>query len=220
MSQWKRIAHATAGSGSPTTFDTGTLPTPAAGGHYKDLKVVLYLKHNADASSDNTNIRLNDDDNDNRYTWAITDSFEHNSHGERVHADHQQDYNYMRISNKDGHGAGSPWLYVFYITNHTGSGFGSHLLQGQGFTHYQSGKNPRFADASGTWQISSPITKINLMTRGNSNYFQSDSSITVFAAEEPSGSNYPNLTNGTIFEESDTGKHYMFDGTSTWNEIT
>jgi len=31
---------------------------------------------------------------------------------------------------------------------------------------------------------------------------------------------YPNLTNGTIFEESDTGKHYMFDGTSTWNEVT
>jgi len=29
---------------------------------------------------------------------------------------------------------------------------------------------------------------------------------------------YPNLTNGTIFEESDTGKHYMFDGTSAWNE--
>ena len=30
---------------------------------------------------------------------------------------------------------------------------------------------------------------------------------------------YPNLSNGAIFEESDTGKHYMFDGTSTWNEI-
>ena len=31
---------------------------------------------------------------------------------------------------------------------------------------------------------------------------------------------YPNLSNGTIFEESDTGKHYMFDGTSSWNEVT
>jgi hypothetical protein len=29
-----------------------------------------------------------------------------------------------------------------------------------------------------------------------------------------------NLETGTIFEESDTGKHYMFDGTSTWNEVT
>jgi len=29
----------------------------------------------------------------------------------------------------------------------------------------------------------------------------------------------PLLPNGTIFEESDTGKHYMFDGTDTWNEM-
>ena len=29
-----------------------------------------------------------------------------------------------------------------------------------------------------------------------------------------------NLPNGAIFEESDTGKHYMFDGTDTWNEMT
>ena len=29
----------------------------------------------------------------------------------------------------------------------------------------------------------------------------------------------PNLPNGAIFEESDTGKHYMFDGTDTWNEM-
>ena len=30
---------------------------------------------------------------------------------------------------------------------------------------------------------------------------------------------YPNLSNGTLFEESDTGKIYMFDGTSAWNEM-
>ena len=35
-----------------------------------------------------------------------------------------------------------------------------------------------------------------------------------------SPSTYPNLPNGEIFEESDTGKHYMFDGTDTWNEVT
>ena len=29
----------------------------------------------------------------------------------------------------------------------------------------------------------------------------------------------PNLPNGAIFEEQDTGKHYMFDGTSAWNEV-
>jgi hypothetical protein len=30
---------------------------------------------------------------------------------------------------------------------------------------------------------------------------------------------HPNLTNGTIYEESDTGKIFMFDGTSAWNEM-
>ena len=30
---------------------------------------------------------------------------------------------------------------------------------------------------------------------------------------------YPNLPNGVIFEESDTGKIYMWDGTSAWNEV-
>ena len=34
------------------------------------------------------------------------------------------------------------------------------------------------------------------------------------------GESHPNLPNGTIFEESDTGKHMMFDGTSAWNEMT
>ena len=37
----------------------------------------------------------------------------------------------------------------------------------------------------------------------------------------PIAISYPNLPNGAIFEESDgTGKHYMWDGTSAWNEIT
>ena len=31
---------------------------------------------------------------------------------------------------------------------------------------------------------------------------------------------YPNIINGTIFEESDTGEHYMWDGTNTWNKVT
>jgi len=30
---------------------------------------------------------------------------------------------------------------------------------------------------------------------------------------------YPNLPNGAVFEESDTGKIYMFDGSQTWNEM-
>ena len=47
-----------------------------------------------------------------------------------------------------------------------------------------------------------------------------DSAGTGDADFEPTFTNsYPNLPNGTIFEESDTGKHWMFDGTSAWNEM-
>ena len=31
---------------------------------------------------------------------------------------------------------------------------------------------------------------------------------------------YPDLPNGTVFEESDTGSHYMWDGTRGWNEMS
>ena len=41
--------------------------------------------------------------------------------------------------------------------------------------------------------------------------FDSDTSGVVYT--------YPNLEAGTIFEESDTGKHYMWDGSSAWNEV-
>ena len=50
--------------------------------------------------------------------------------------------------------------------------------------------------------------------------FQAGSEITVYGSDvTPTAAVYPNLPNGAIFEESDTGKHYMFDGTDTWNEM-
>jgi len=30
---------------------------------------------------------------------------------------------------------------------------------------------------------------------------------------------YPDLPNGTIFEETDTYRYYMFDGTDTWTRV-
>ena len=31
---------------------------------------------------------------------------------------------------------------------------------------------------------------------------------------------YPNFPNGTIFEESDSGEHYMWNGSNAWNKVT
>ena len=60
---------------------------------------------------------------------------------------------------------------------------------------------------------------LRVIKESGKNDFTAGSSLTVWAHVDGT-TNYPNLTNGTIFEESDTGKHYMFDGTSAWNEIT
>ena len=84
--------------------------------------------------------------------------------------------------------------------------------------------------SSGIVQIAETIVKVNhtadYLTRVKVNdsvaNFAVGSTITVWGADDASSSTaYPFLPNGAIFEESDgTGKHYMWDGTDTWNEIT
>ena len=64
----------------------------------------------------------------------------------------------------------------------------------------------------------SAITSIQInMGSGN---LDANSEITVYGSE---GTEIPATVfyaiAGTIFEESDTGKHYMWDGTDTWNEV-
>ena len=64
------------------------------------------------------------------------------------------------------------------------------------------------------------INKMRQFQEFGNEIIQSGSSMTVWGADDaPQTPVYPNLTNGTIFEESDTGKIYMFDGTDTWNEV-
>ena len=69
---------------------------------------------------------------------------------------------------------------------------------------------------------SGQITSVQFVNNGgDSGDFNTNSTVTVWGADDQSSTPfYPNIPNGAIFEESDTGKHYMFDGTSTWNEIT
>jgi len=48
--------------------------------------------------------------------------------------------------------------------------------------------------------------------------FQDD--VTSFTSADITPVNvYPNLSNGTIFEDTTDGKHYMWDGVNTWNEM-
>jgi len=83
-----------------------------------------------------------------------------------------------------------------------------------------AGTAPNRREVVGKWE--NTTGQINIMrvflTQGGSE-FDEGSTITVWGADA-SAAFYPYYSNGAIFEESDTGKHYMFDGTDTWNEIT
>jgi len=67
----------------------------------------------------------------------------------------------------------------------------------------------------GNWSGTVQIRNMNINAAGSGSFAQ-NSTMTVFGSDV----SYPNLSNGTIFEESDTGTHYMWDGTDTWNEVT
>jgi len=71
------------------------------------------------------------------------------------------------------------------------------------------------------WSDNAVITSIQY-TMGSGNF--SSGEIAVYGDNGVAGSETPAviplISNGALFEESDTGKIYMFDGTDTWNEKT
>ena len=78
--------------------------------------------------------------------------------------------------------------------------------------------DPHWREYTAKWiNTTEQITRVRIIM--GSGYLESGACMTVWGADaaSPTTFNYPN---GTLFEESDTGKHYMFDGTSAWNEIT
>ena len=51
--------------------------------------------------------------------------------------------------------------------------------------------------------------------------FASGSELIVWGSDSSNGIANPNLQDGTLFEETDTNKHYIWNSsTSTWTEVT
>ena len=74
---------------------------------------------------------------------------------------------------------------------------------------------------SGTGDSADQITKIKVACSPSITGYADGTEITVYGNEGvATPAVYPLIPNGSIFEESDTGKIYMWDGTSAWNEIT
>jgi len=85
-----------------------------------------------------------------------------------------------------------------------------------------AGNAPQRTEIVGKWtDTTNQIRRIQFWDGGQSGSWGSGTKITVWGTDDQGTTPfYPNLSNGTIFEESDTGNHQMFDGTDTWNEIT
>ena len=79
---------------------------------------------------------------------------------------------------------------------------------------------PNAREFAGKWKGGNQIVKITSSLEMGNHDVEAGSSITVWGADDaPTTPVPPNLPNGTIFEEQDTGKFFIFDGISAWNEM-
>ena len=82
-----------------------------------------------------------------------------------------------------------------------------------------AGNAPERKEMVGKWaNTSAQITTIKANNGGTGSYSEG-SELIVWGSDGASDTTYPTLVGGYIFEETDTGKHYIFDGSSTWTEI-
>ena len=83
-----------------------------------------------------------------------------------------------------------------------------------------SGTAPERKELVGKWvKTDQQITTIKANNGGTGSY-KEGSQLIVWGSDGASDTTYPTLVGGYIFEESDTGKHFMYDGTNTWTEIS
>ena len=196
MTQWERLADITLGS-SGDKLDSGTIVA------YHHLKVVIHTIATGGAIKEN--ITFNNDGGGNynriRSNDGATDSADTNQTQLEVFGDGTQDrYLVLDILNDPS----EPKMVIGrYNVNTVGAG-----------------NAPTRCEWIGYWNnTSAQITQIEVDNDGTGSYDEF-SQMTIWGADDAVLNNvYPSLSNGVIFEESDTGKHYMFDGTSTWNEI-
>ena len=207
-STWQRLAYVTNGSSTSTTMLDTANDSSFSGNDFaskKHLKILIQIRDSSSGANLTGRFGNSSGINTATYNWL------YNSNGGQ---DAAGDNNYARVG---GHSHSSDGLYSIEIpANINGEDklCISHWMQG-----YTTTANR--VEVCFRSPISAPITRMQVSLEFGSINIGAYSSMTVLGADDQGTTPvYPNLTNGTIFEESDTGKHYMFNGTDTWNEIT
>ena len=194
---------------SGASIDTGTIPAS------KFLKISIHTNGSSTGGGGNNRIslRFNGDGADtNKYASLQTYGWQpsgNTSNGTIEDVVSQDEIMCM------GYAGGDDQVAEVHITNPSQ---GEKLIWVQSLDEEVG--NPSAFQAAAKWADNSQITSIQVVNKGSQN-FGTGTTITVWGADDAGNqSPDPDLPNGALFEESDTGKIYMWDGTSAWNEVT
>ena len=206
MSSWTKIAHQTLGSAGTLTADWSSLST-----NYEHLKVICLIK-NAN-NGRNIGFRFND----------LTDS------------DYGSIRRYVNAGSQSNSTSGTGFINTgmdSYQSDHmiemiianpapVGSNYAQRMVVG----HVSGSKSDvggfEFRARFGYTQLITKITSRLEFTSGTNGDIASGSYITVWGADDAGTQQiYPKLQDGTIYEEQDTGKIYIWNlSTNTWSEV-
>ena len=205
-SSWQRLAYVTNGSSTSTTMLDTANDSSFSGDDFtakKHLRILVQLRPSSSGANLTGRFGNSSGINSETYYWR------YNSNGG---SDATGNSSYSRVG---GHSYNDNGLYIINVPAN---------IDGEDklcFVHWVQGGGARVEIAFRS-QISAPITRLAdvSLEYGGTNFGAYSSVLVLGADDQPTTPVYPNLTNGTLFEESDTGKIYMFDGTSSWNEMT
>jgi hypothetical protein len=206
-SSWERLATVTLGS-------TGDTLTSGAFTAKKYLKFEYMITDGDVGNGCNDNIHFNDETDDGNYSMRRNFNNGNESTFDGTNPSGGNGFYYGTVD-------ASPTYYASGVIVNVSDKEKLGVLHGVASGTAGAGNAPslRRENAFKWSNTSVQITKITLTNTLTGSY-GIGSTLTVWGADDqPSTPFYPNLPNGTIFEQSDDGKHYMFDGTSAWNEM-
>ena len=195
MTTWKRFAFVETG-GNSDLMTISNIPATA-----KYIRLIIEIKRSS--GLDNVSFRFNGN-TENKYTWHK------NSNGDSTSS--QANYNYLRFWFQ-GQCDGFAVVDIINVAN-------KEKLVTTHMIGHENNDEVKNTTAIGKWIEDSLIETITIHQFAGGADFVDGTSVTVLIPDEGTlVYDYPDLPNGTLFEESDTGKILMFDGTDTWNEM-